>query len=65
MNIDNGENLDCGLECMPSQSPDQKRTVFTQRGRGIQLMDVDDSNHEDMDRHRWSAQWSPDVKYLA
>lgn len=56
MNIDNGEILDCGLECMPSQSPDWKRTVFTLRGRGIQLMDVDGSNREDIDRSRWSAQ---------
>lgn len=65
MNIDNGEILDFGLGCMPSQSPDRKRTVFTQRGRGIQLLDVDGSNLEDMDRHRWRAQWSPDVKYWA
>ena len=65
MNIDYGEILDCGLGCMSSQSPDRKRTVFSLRGRGIQLMDVDDSDREDMDRRRWSAQWPPDVKYLA
>lgn len=65
VNIDDGQILDCGPGCMPSQSPDGKRIVFTQSGRGIQMMDADGSNREEIDRRGWSAQWSPDGKYLA
>lgn len=65
VNIDDGEMLDCGPGCMPSQSPDGKRIVFTQSGRGILMMDADGPNREDIDRSGWSAQWSPDGKHLA
>ena len=65
VNIDSGKLVDCGPGCMPSQSPDGKRIVFTQNGRGILMMDSDGSNREDIDRRGWSAQWSPDGKFLA
>jgi Tol biopolymer transport system component len=65
VNIDSGKLVDCGPGCMPSQSPDGKRIVFTQSRRGILMMDADGSNREDIDRSGWSAQWSPDGKYLA
>ncbi|MGZ0171067.1 MAG: DUF1583 domain-containing protein [Planctomycetales bacterium] len=65
VNIDDGELVDCGPGCMPSQSPDGKRIVFTQSGRGILMMDADGSNREEIDRSGWSAQWSPDGKHLA
>lgn len=65
VNIDDGKLVDCGPGCMPSQSPDGKRIVFTQTGRGILMMDADGSNREEIDRRGWSAQWSPDGKFLA
>ena len=63
--IDGTKVIDRGLGCMPSFSPDGKRIVFTQSGRGILMMNADGTNREEIDRNGWSAQWSPDGKSLA
>ena len=65
VNADGTEMSDRGLGCMPGFSPDGKRVVFTQSGRGILMMDADGSNREEIDQSGWSAQWSPDGQSLA
>ncbi|NQV25531.1 MAG: DUF1583 domain-containing protein [Rhodopirellula sp.] len=65
VNVDDLKVFDCGLGCMPGLSPDGKRIVFTQSGRGILMMNADGTNREEVDRNGWSAQWSPDGKSLA